>query len=87
MNSDPKLVVIDVRTPRETANGGIPGSKRIDFLQDNFASEIDKLNKNTPYLIYCKAGGRSAKASQLMFDKGFTQVTNMEGGYDAWSKK
>lgn len=79
-----KLIILDVRTPTETAEGMIPRAVEIDFLSKNFTNHIDKLNKSSSYLIYCKAGGRSSKACKLMMDKGFKDVANLVGGYDAW---
>lgn len=47
--------------------------------------EAEVPNKSTPLLISCKTGGRSMKASQILVDAGYTDVTNVQGGYDAWS--
>ena len=80
------LVILDVRTPEETDKGIIPNAIIIDFYNDNFDSEIAKLDKSKPYLVYCRSGGRSVGASNKMIDAGFEDVTNMKGGYTAWSK-
>ncbi len=80
------LVILDVRTPEETDQGIIPNAIIIDYHNSNFDSEIAKLDKSKPYLVYCRSGGRSVGASNKMIDLGFTDVTNMKGGYTAWSK-
>jgi len=81
-----ELVILDVRTPQETALGTIPNAIIIDYKASDFDEKISILKKTTPYLVYCRSGGRSAGASTKMINAGFTNVTNMEGGYNAWSK-
>ncbi len=80
-------VLLDVRTPEEYAEGHIAGSIMIDYRDNSFDEEIEKLDKDATYLIYCRSGGRSGKAVHKMIGNGFKDVTNMEGGYNAWSSK
>lgn len=87
LESDNPPILIDVRTPSEYADGHIEGSSMIDYKDNSFKSEIVKLDKEATYLIYCRSGGRSAKASDYMISQGFKDVTNMEGGYLDWSEK
>ncbi|WP_460515039.1 Ca2+-dependent phosphoinositide-specific phospholipase C [Cyclobacterium sediminis] len=79
-------VILDVRTKEEVAQGLIPGAVNMDFLQEGFADKIASLDKNQKVLVYCKVGGRSKKAADLLIKKGFSQVFNLEGGYDHWKK-
>ena len=46
--------------------------------------ELDSLPRDREILVHCKAGGRSAKAVQLLLDHGFNRVKNVSGGIDAW---
>ena len=85
MNAKPGLI-LDVRTPGEVEKGAIRGSRNIDFFSDNFSNEIDKLDKNKPVYVYCASGGRSGETMDLMKEKGFKEVYNLEGGYTAWKK-
>ncbi len=80
-----KLSILDVRTSEEVANGKIEGARVIDFYDDNFEAKLNRLNKETPYLVYCKSGGRSAKASKKMKSMGFKHVYNLKGGYNAYA--
>ncbi len=75
-------LLIDVREPGEYAIAHIEGSRLIPLkaLPDELAS----LPTDREILIHCKAGGRSAKAVQLLLDHGFTRVRNVAGGIDAW---
>ena len=85
--SDNAPVLLDVRTPEEYSEGHIEGATLIDYNDSSFDSEIGKLDKDATYLIYCRSGGRSGKAVHKMIGAGFKDVTNMEGGYNAWSSK
>ena len=87
INSANAPTLIDVRTPAEYADGHLAGSTMIDYKDSSFDTEIDKLDKDATYLIYCRSGNRSGKAVHKMIGMGFTDVTNMEGGYNAWSSK
>lgn len=82
--SPPQL--IDVRTPSEVAAGAIPGAINIDYRSASFEAEVKKLDTNTPYLIYCAKGIRSAQAVEKMTSMGFTHLTDLDGGYNAWIK-
>lgn len=76
--------LIDVRTPAEFNQGHIEGAINIDFMNKNFEQEIQKLDKSKPTLIYCKVGGRSAKAGSRMFELDFISIYELSGGFDNW---
>jgi len=75
---------VDVRTPKEHSEGYINGSQNIDFKSPTFDTDILKLNKNKPVILYCKSGGRSAKCSRKMKDAGFTKIYDLQGGISKW---
>lgn len=75
--------VLDVRTPGEVAEGIIPEATVMNIQDADFAQQIATLDKSKPVCVYCKAGGRSANASQMLSDLGYT-VYNLDGGMDAW---
>lgn len=79
------VVIIDVRTPEEYKAGHIPDATLININDPEFAAKIDALDKKKTYLVYCAAGKRSSKASQVMSGKGFEQVYNLEGGFTNWN--
>lgn len=81
---DPSIVILDVRTPRETASGTLPNAIQLDYQASNFENEIAKLDKSKTYLVYCKSGGRSSSACNKMTAAGFSNVINMKGGYSSW---
>jgi rhodanese-related sulfurtransferase len=72
--------VIDVRTPAEYAAGHIDGAINIDVEGPTFSSDIEQLDKNGAYALYCHSGRRSAIAADQMSQAGFTKITNLKGG-------
>lgn len=79
-------VVLDVRTPEEFADGYIQNAINIDFYKPDFKSQIARLNKEQTYFVYCKAGGRSASAADIMRKEGFKNVVDLDGGITEWEK-
>tara|TARA_B110000091_G_scaffold214553_1_gene268998 strand:- start:5255 stop:5575 length:321 start_codon:yes stop_codon:yes gene_type:complete len=79
-------VVIDVRTPEECATGIVKNAVMFDFFKsDLFIQELEQLDKNKTYYIYCKSGNRSSYACTMMEDLGFTETVNLLGGMNAWT--
>lgn len=81
------VVILDVRTPAEFAEGYIEGALNIDFQSGNFENEITSLDKNATYAVYCRSGNRSGKAAQVMHDAGFQSVYNLDGGVIDWASE
>jgi phage shock protein E len=82
----PNTVVLDVRTPEETALGVIEGAISIDVQSPDFVTKVEALDKTQEYLVYCKAGSRSALACEKMQTMGFKALYNLEGGYDGFNR-
>ncbi len=59
----------------------------IDYHTDNFKNEIDKLNKNKTYLIYCWTGRCTDLTLDIMEELGFIEVYNMLGEITQWQAK
>jgi len=79
-----KGTILDVRTPKEFAEGHIDGAVNINYFDKDFSSQVANLDKNKPVYIYCHSGGRSAKAMSIMKGAGFTTLYTLTGGYLAW---
>ena len=77
-------VIVDLRTPEEFANGALPKAVNISVTSLDFPFEINKLDKEKPVMIYCKAGSRSARAAIAMKALGFEIIYELEGGFMAW---
>lgn len=80
IKKEKNLVIIDVRSEMEYRSGNIKGSKLIDISNPNFKKNIEKLNREKKYLLYCASGARSNRAASLMADLGFEKVYNVKGG-------
>lgn len=78
-------VLLDVRTPAETAGGTIPGALELDFRAPDFAQKLSELDPDKTYLVYCASGGRSGKTCARLNEMGLSKVYNLRGGYSAWS--
>lgn len=85
--SEPGAVLMDVRTPEETAEGKIEGAMELDFRSPDFAEKLDELDKEKTYLIYCRSGNRSGQTCDMMAKKGFKNLYNLDGGFMAWSSE
>jgi rhodanese-related sulfurtransferase len=86
MSAKKKNMLVDVRTPEEVSEGQLPGALNINFLGENFSQEIEALNKNKTYLLYCRSGARTRKAADQMQKAGFKKVYMLEGGITAWNE-
>jgi sulfur-carrier protein adenylyltransferase/sulfurtransferase len=74
--------ILDVREPNEYQICRIPGSTLIPLGE--LPRRVDELDPGRQIVVHCKSGVRSAKATKQLRDRGFAQVTNLEGGILAW---
>ncbi|GEM_PF-1655739 len=72
--------LIDVRTPGEYEAGHYDGAEMIDFYADDFTEQINALDKDSVYFIYCQSGNRSGQALRKMQALKFTKVYDLAGG-------
>jgi phage shock protein E len=78
------VVILDVRSPEEFAQGHIDRAVNIDINGPDFAGEVAQLDPSTTYAVYCKSGNRSAAAVSVMTDQGFTSLYDLGGGIGSW---
>ena len=79
--------LLDVRTSEEYTTGYIAEAQNIDFFSPTFEQDIKALDKDKPVLLYCQAGGRSAKCAEKMKALGFTKIYDLDGGISKWKLK
>jgi len=84
---DPGAQVVDVRTAEEFAKGHIAGALNNDWLENGFMERARTLDPAKPVLVYCAAGGRSEEAAAALRKAGFTNVTDLRGGFMGWRKQ
>lgn len=81
-----KINVLDVREPAEFATGVIQGATLMPLGQvEKRLAELEAF-KDQPMYVVCASGGRSAQAIKVLSKHGFTQLTNIKGGMNAWRK-
>jgi rhodanese-related sulfurtransferase len=81
-----KVVVLDIRTPDEFKAGHLENAKNIDFFEDDFKAEVEKLDKDKTYLVHCRSGGRSTKSLEVFKKLGFKTIYHLDGGFLAWEE-
>lgn len=76
--------VIDVRKPHEA---DIAKLDFVDLMQthEQIGAVVDQIPRDRDVVVFCKKGGRSAKAARVLAEHGFTQLFNLDGGINAWS--
>lgn len=83
---DSNAAILDVRTPEECNEGIIPNAIQIDIYKgQGFIYKLEELDKSKNYYVYCKAGGRSAQACNIMNQLGFENTYNLIGGMMQWN--
>ena len=78
------FIILDVRRASEYQEGHLESALNLDYHSSSFASELDKLDKDKTYLVYCRSGNRSSGAAKIMEELGFNNVYNMLGGIIDW---
>jgi rhodanese-related sulfurtransferase len=84
METRKNLLLIDVRSPAEFKQGAIEGAKNIPFI--DILEGRHTLPKDQPILLICSIGGRSYAAGQILIEKGYRDVQNLDGGIADWQK-
>ena len=77
--------LIDVREADEFAAAHIAGAELLPLSQWPTIAAEKLADRAQPLLIQCHHGGRSARAAEYLLRNGYTDVTNLAGGIDAWS--
>jgi len=80
-------LLLDVREPWEYSAAHIDAARHIPMGDiPEFMPELKAMDDDQELLIICKSGGRSGRVMDYLVDQGFTNVYNVTGGMDAWSK-
>lgn len=82
--ADKNIQLIDVRTPDEYKQGHLKNALNYNINSSEFENQLSGLDKSKPIMVYCLSGGRSASAAEVMSEKGFREVYNMQGGIMKW---
>lgn len=86
--NDKNGMLLDLRTTEELKDKGyIKGAIQLDYLAKDADAQVDKLDKNKTYYIYCASGGRSSDCAEYMEKHGFKRVYTLEKGLSDWLLK
>jgi rhodanese-related sulfurtransferase len=81
---EPGVLVLDVRTPAEFAQGHLSGAVNVDVTGEDFAATLQRLDRQRPTLVYCRSGRRSARACARLEEAGFEQLLELAPGIVGW---
>lgn len=76
--------LIDVREGEELEASQMEGMPFHHFPMSTFEAHLQELPHNQEIVVFCKAGGRSARVAEFLEEKGYENVTNVIGGMMAW---
>ena len=82
-DAEPRLQVVDVRGPGEVEEGTIPGAHTIPLPA--LTNSFSKLDQTAPVVLYCASGTRSMVAASTLRAAGFDDVSDVLGGFGAWT--
>jgi rhodanese-related sulfurtransferase len=81
------LRILDVRTAEEYKEGHLEGAVLVPVQEKAFVEEVRKsIKPDEPVLVYCRSGGRSAKAVAMLREAGYTKLQELKGGKIAWKE-
>lgn len=81
---DGRTVFLDVRTGAELRSGIIPAAQHVPkHLLRRRLADLE-ISSDTPIVVYCQSGFRSAGAARFLTRHGFSEVYNLQGGIAAW---
>ena len=84
--ADTNVVVLDVRTASEFAEGHLERSVNIDYHQSDFVEKAKAaLPLDKKIAVYCRSGRRSAGAAGILGAVGY-KLVNLKGGIIAWKE-
>jgi rhodanese-related sulfurtransferase len=82
-----EVQILDVRTPEEFDLGHLSNAMLANWNEkDEFIRRIAALDKDEPVYIYCLSGKRSAEAANVLRERGFSEVIELQGGINAWKQ-
>jgi rhodanese-related sulfurtransferase len=84
--SNASLQLVDVRTAEEYGVSHLKDAQNICVTEDDFKEKVKDLDREKPVYVYCRSGGRSARAAEILAEMGFTEIYDLDGGITAWKE-
>jgi len=85
--ADASLVVLDVRTPAEFADGHVPGA--VNIPNTELAARVAELSgaRDKDVVVYCRSGRRADEALGILAKAGFKRLYHLQGDYLRWTEE
>jgi sulfur-carrier protein adenylyltransferase/sulfurtransferase len=87
MDQNQPIVLVDVREDFERDIADLPEYGQVRIPTAEFHDRMGELDPDMPTVVYCRSGGRSAWALQMLVRSGFTNVLNLRGGVLGWREE
>jgi rhodanese-related sulfurtransferase len=81
---DANFIILDIRTPAEYQRGHLKDAIMIDYYSKAFVNNIDRLDREKAYLVYCRSGNRSARSMELFKKLDFKKIYHLSPGIKGW---
>ena len=85
MITNDDVVLVDVRSHAEVAQGVIPGASHLPLHL--LPLQLNQLPRDKKVVFYCRTGARSAQACLYAANQGSENVINLRGGIVAWARE
>lgn len=85
LKESPDMIIVDVRTPEEFAEGHIAGAKNIDVKAPDFEAKLSKLDRKAAYVVHCRSGARSSSAMPTFEKLKFENIIHLNTGFNDWA--
>jgi len=79
-----QVFILDVRTPKEFAEGHVPGAVNIPY--DQVESRLGEIPKDDEIVLYCHSGRRAGLAAETLAANGYAKLAHLEGDMQGWQK-
>ncbi len=82
IENNSEVVILDVRSVKEYEKGHLSNAQALPLKE--LKGEIEHLNREKAYVLYCENGKDSVKACKILAESGFPRVYSITGGYRDW---
>lgn len=86
-NGDSDFAILDIRTPGEFQSGHLPDATLVDFYSQTFPDQLNRLDKEKTYLIYCRSGNRTGRSLEVFIKLKFYRIYHMTTGINGWKSE
>jgi rhodanese-related sulfurtransferase len=84
LDQEEDVLLLDIRTPAEVAQGAIPGAEPLPMHL--IPVRLSEIPKDRDVVLYCRSGARSYQACAYLMQQGYDRVLNLRGGIIAWAR-